>query len=78
MASSSDSFSSALSYALELLGTSNLTLNEEQRKSLEVVYQGISVFIWVPTGFGKSIPHMLPSFVIEYKKGQLGSTLRYC
>ena len=34
MASSSDTFSSALSYALELLGMPNLTLNEEQQKSL--------------------------------------------
>ena len=76
MASSSDTFSSALSYTLELLGTPNLTLNEEQRKSLEAVYQGNSVFVWVPTGFGKSICYQ--SFVIEYKKGQRGSTLRYC
>ena len=68
MASSSDTFSSALSYALELLGTPNLTPNEEQRKSLEAVYQGNSVFVWVPTGFGKE--HLLPSIVIEYKKGQ--------
>ena len=57
MASSNDTFSSALSYALELLGTSNLTLNEEQRKSLEGVYQGNSVFIWEPIGFGKSISY---------------------
>ena len=55
MASSSDTLSSALSYALELLGKSNLTLNEEQWKSLKAVYQGNSVFVWVPTGFGKSI-----------------------
>ena len=41
MASSSDMFSSALSYGLELLGMPNLTLNEEQRKTLKVVYQGI-------------------------------------
>ena len=55
MASSSDTYSSALSYALELLGTPNRTLNEEQRKSLEAVYQGNIVVVWVPTGFGKSI-----------------------
>ena len=41
MASSSDTFSSALSYALELLGMPSLTLNEKQWKSLEAVYQGI-------------------------------------
>ena len=46
MASSSDTFSSALSYALERLGTTDLTLKEEQRKSLEAVYQGNFVFVW--------------------------------
>ena len=45
MASSSDTFSSALSYALERLGMPNLTLKEEQRKSLKAVYQGNSVFV---------------------------------
>ena len=55
MVSSIDTFSFALSYALELLGMPNLTLNEEQQKSLETVYQGNSVFICVLTGFGKSI-----------------------
>ena len=55
MTSSSDTFSSALSYALELLGTPNLTLNEEQRQSLEAVYQGNSVFKWVTTGFGSTV-----------------------
>ena len=55
MASSSNTFSSALSYALERLGMPNLILKEEQRKSVEVVYQGNFVFVWLPTGFGKSI-----------------------
>ena len=73
MASSSDTFSSALSYALELLGTPNLTLKEEQRKSLEAVYQGNSVFIWLPTVFGKSICYQALPFMIEYKKGQRGA-----
>ena len=74
MASSSDTFSSALSYALELLGTPNLTLQEEQRKSLEAIYQGNSVFAWLPTGFGKSILYQALPFVIENKIGQRGST----
>ena len=40
-----------------MIGTPNLTLKEEEQKSLEAVYQGNSVFIWpwVPTEFGKSI-----------------------
>ena len=78
MASSSDTFSSALSYALERLGTPNLILNEEQRKSVKAVYQGNSMFIWLPTGFGKSIRYQALPFVIDYNKGQRGSTLCYC
>ena len=30
----------------------NLTQKEEQRKSLKAVYQGNSVFVWLPTGCG--------------------------
>ena len=71
MASSSNTFSSALSYALERLGMPNLTLKEEQRKSLEAVYQGSSVLVWLPTGFNKSICYQALPFMIEYKIGQL-------
>ena len=70
LASSSDTFFSALSYALEQLSTPNLTLKEEQRKSLEAVHQGNSEFVWLPTGFGKSICYQALPFVIEYKKWQ--------
>ena len=38
-----------------MIGTPNLTLKEEERKSLEAVYQGNFVFVWLPTRFGKSI-----------------------
>ena len=72
MASSSSTFSSALSYALEQLGTPNLKLKEEP---LKAVYQGNSVFVWLPTGFGKSIRYQALPFVIEYKKGQRVHTI---
>ena len=36
-------------------------------------YQGNSVFVWLPTGFGKSICYQALPFMIEYKKGQRGS-----
>ena len=48
-------FSSAISYALEKLGVPDLILKEEQRLSIQAVYDGKDVFIWLPTGFGKSI-----------------------
>ena len=61
MADSSDTFSSAQSYVLV-----------EVRKA---VYQGNFVFEWLLTGFGKSICYEDLPFVMEYKKGQHGSTL---
>ena len=38
-----------------MIGYANLTLKEEERKSLEAVYQGNFVFVWLLTRFGKSI-----------------------
>ena len=61
MASSSDTFSSALSYAMERLGTPNLTMKEERRKSLEAVHQGNSVFVCyqqdLARGFATKLSH---------------------
>ena len=57
---------------MEQLGTPNLTLKEEQQKSIKAEYQGNSVFVWLPTGFGKSICYQDLLFVIEYKKWQRG------
>ena len=34
------------------------------------------MFVWLLTGFGKSICYQDLPFVIEYKKGQRGSTVR--
>ena len=57
--------------ALELLGMPSLTLNEEQRKSL-----GIPRKFCVRMGTDRIWQeHLLPSFMIEYKKGQHGTCM---
>ena len=48
-----------LSYAFQQLGTPELQLKTEQWSAIESVCGGKDVFVWVPTGFGKSII-MLP------------------
>ena len=48
-------FSGALSHALEMLGSSDIDLKEEQKQAIRAVYEGKDVFVWLPTGFGKSI-----------------------
>ena len=53
---------SALSYALQRLGCEAMMLKPQQRESVKSVYEGKDVFLWLPTGFGKSLCYaVLPS-----------------
>ena len=61
------SFQEALTYAQEMLGCPELALKEEQKLAIHAIYSGSDVFVWLPTGFGKSMCfHTLP-FVFDYK-----------
>jgi len=48
-------FEDAIAYALPRLGCSSLTLKKDQTEALKAVYDKNDVFLWLPTGFGKSI-----------------------
>lgn len=61
---------SALSYALQRLGTPDVKLKKEQVASIECVYRGKDVFVWLPTGFGKSIIYHTLPFVFDSKLGR--------
>ena len=43
-------FDSAISYSLDKLGCSHLTLKDEQRLAMKAVYDGSNVFLCLPTG----------------------------
>ena len=59
---SSEDFTSCVSYALSCLKKEHFVLKPEQSAALELVFQGKDVFIWFPTGFGKSTCYQaLPS-----------------
>ena len=61
------SFQEALTYAQEMLGCPELALKEEQKLAIHAINSGSDVFVWLPTGFGKSMCfHTLP-FVFDYK-----------
>ena len=49
MASCFDS-ATAISYSLDKLGCSHLTLKDEQRLAMKAVYDGSNVFLCLPTG----------------------------
>ena len=66
MTGSSDTFSSALSSALSY-ALSTLISERRTAKSLEVIYQGNSVFVWLPAGIGKA-------FVTKISHSRLSTT----
>ena len=63
--SSRVSFDQALTYALQSIGKGDLTLKKEQVESVRYVYDGKDVFVWLPTGFGKSVIYECLPFVFE-------------
>ena len=65
-----DNLSSCLSYALRCLKKKDLTLKKEQMEAISFVFAGKDVFLWLPTGFGKSICYQSLPFVFDYKLGR--------
>ena len=75
-AEASDVFADALSYSLNQLGLPRLSLIEEQRLAVKAIYEGRDVFVWLPTGYGKSLCYQTIPFVIDYKLGLKESSSR--
>ena len=51
-----------VSYALQKVGKAEIVLQSQKLQAVRHVYEGRDVFLWLPTGFGKSIiMHLLRS-----------------
>ena len=59
-------FGAALSYALERLGKRTLQLKPEQEASILSICNKKDVFMWLPTGFGKTICYEILPFLFDY------------
>ncbi len=59
-------FSSALKDALARLKC-DLKLKEKQKEAMKAMYEGNDVFLWLPTGYGKSICYQILPFLFDYK-----------
>ncbi len=46
-----------------------LTLLKEQVQVLKLLSEGREVFVWFPTGYGKSLCYQLLPFLMDYKLG---------
>ena len=53
--SKNSTFTDGVRYALSQLGKPDLKLKDEQQQAIASVYSGQDVFVFLPTGFGKSI-----------------------
>ena len=60
-------FLSSMSYALLCLKCSNLELKNKQLEALKAIYDGDDVFLWLPTGYGKSICNQAMTFLNDHK-----------
>ena len=58
---------SAISYALECIGKGSLELKREQLEAVQSIYKGQDAFIFLPTGFGKSICYECLPFLYDFK-----------
>ena len=49
----------ALAYALSCVKQEGLILKEQQVRALKLLSEGRDVFVWFPTGYGKSLCYQL-------------------
>ena len=56
----------AFVYALKSIGKPGLELHKEQEEALSSVYEGQDTFVWLPTGFGKSICYESLPFLYDF------------
>ena len=60
----------ALAYALSCMKQEGLILKEQQVRALKLLSEGRDVFVWFPTGYGKSLCYQLLPFLMDYKLGR--------
>ena len=75
--SSSPSFNDGVCYALSQLGKASLKLKDQQVEAISAVYDGNDVFVFLPTGFGKSICFQVLPFLFDHKLGRVGGQDRH-
>ena len=71
MACTTSDFNSALSYALQRLGTPDLEPKPEQIAAMQSIYKRRDVFVWLPTGFGKYLCYETLPFLCDWKLGRV-------
>ena len=66
-------FTDALSYDLSCVGLSSIALKQEQLTAIRYLYQRKDVFLWLPTGLGKSVCYEVLLFLFKFAGSKSGS-----
>ena len=67
MAAGEKAFTDAVLYGLLRIGKPEITLKAQQLETIRHMYEGKDVFLWLPTGFGKSMCYEVLPFVMDHK-----------
>lgn len=70
-----DILPNAIAYSLKCVGKASVTLKKEQAEALESMFNGQDTFVWLPTGFGKSVCYECLPFLFDYKLRRNNSTV---
>ena len=70
-----ESFEKAMVHTLGCIGKAGLTLKEEHREAVRHILNGqdTCTFVWLPTGFGKSICYECLPFAFDFTLGRIQS-----
>ena len=62
-----NNFDLSLSYALSCLRLEGLEVKDKQLEAIKAVYDCKDVFLWLPTGYGKSLCYQCLPFLFDHK-----------
>ena len=65
----SSAIADSLLYALEKLQMSHIDLKPEQRSAMEAMLDRRDTFVWLPTGYGKSLCYQALPFMFDHRQG---------
>ena len=62
-------FHRAVAYALSCVHRDGFVLKPKQAEAIKFIYDEEDVFLWLPTGYKKSVCYQVLPFLFDYKLG---------